>query len=447
MKNKVIRKRNILWYALPCITVWVLYLLAFFPGIMTYDSTNQWQQIVDLKFSNWHPAIHTWLLWAVTRVWYSPAAMGLTQILILAFTFGYGMFSLERTGSNKFLLFTVTVLFALNVVNGILVITLWKDVLFSTSLLLFTFVLMNIVISKGAWLNKRWNLFIFAVASLGVLLLRHNGILSVIPTLLLLLYFYRDKLKQLILIFGIIISTYFLITGPIYSYMRVEPAFEGEAFSVPLNVLGTIVTYHGELTNEQKSKINQIMSLDEWSKVYNPFFADPIKGRVNYDAFVKDKVGFFTLLLDVCVQNPRLAIKGFGNLTSLVWKITEAEGAYTATPPTEIQKNSLNLKNKVISPSLHAFLKQTYINTQSDNLRWLFWRPALPLYLICLFCLLSVIKNGKNSILIGLPVIFNNVSVLIALPAQDFRYLYANTLIVLPVIVFSFIHYNCKQID
>jgi hypothetical protein len=67
-----------------CCGTWALYLLAFWPGIMTEDSIDQWTQAQRGVFRDEHPAVHTLLIWLITRLWNSPAAVALLQIVLVA---------------------------------------------------------------------------------------------------------------------------------------------------------------------------------------------------------------------------------------------------------------------------------------------------------------------------------------------------------------------------
>ncbi len=90
------------WYwlrfALPCAAVWSLYLLAFWPGIMSQDSVDQWHQLLQGRYEDAHPAFHTLTVWLITRVWLSPAAVALVQIVILSAAIGFGLAMLRSYG-------------------------------------------------------------------------------------------------------------------------------------------------------------------------------------------------------------------------------------------------------------------------------------------------------------------------------------------------------------
>lgn len=62
-------------YVLPCIGIWMFYLLAFYPGLMSPDSFAQWSEASSLKLYDNHPAFHTTFIWLITKIWYSPAAV------------------------------------------------------------------------------------------------------------------------------------------------------------------------------------------------------------------------------------------------------------------------------------------------------------------------------------------------------------------------------------
>ena len=54
-------------YTLPMVAVWGIYLLTFFPGMMSPDSNVQWGQILSGQFNDAHPVFHTLSMWLVTQ--------------------------------------------------------------------------------------------------------------------------------------------------------------------------------------------------------------------------------------------------------------------------------------------------------------------------------------------------------------------------------------------
>ncbi len=165
---KPVSRWKILLYAIPAILIWSVYLIGFFPGNMSPDSISHWRQLNTHEFSNWHPVMYTWYMMLLALIWKSPAMIAISQIVILAFIIGYGLFSLERNGVSSKWLWLITIVFAISPINGIFSIILWKDILYSAFLLLFTILMFNVVASKGRWLVSNWHLFLLALTVLGV---------------------------------------------------------------------------------------------------------------------------------------------------------------------------------------------------------------------------------------------------------------------------------------
>ena len=41
-------------------------------------------------YDDWHPVFHTWTNWLITRIWLSPAAIAIAQIVTLSAVLGMG---------------------------------------------------------------------------------------------------------------------------------------------------------------------------------------------------------------------------------------------------------------------------------------------------------------------------------------------------------------------
>jgi hypothetical protein len=99
-------------YGWPCAAVWVVYLLAFWPGILTEDSIEQWTDMT----------------------------LGVVLAQIAALSGAYALVAAECTARNapRSLLAATTLVVAALPANGFLAVTLWKDVPYSIALLWIT---------------------------------------------------------------------------------------------------------------------------------------------------------------------------------------------------------------------------------------------------------------------------------------------------------------------
>jgi hypothetical protein len=431
--DKRVSKVRIILYALPSFIIFSLYLLGFFPGVMTFDSLFQWSQIHSNQYSDWHPVTHTWFLKLITEVWDYPAAIGIVQILTMSFVFGYGMYSFEKQGIKRWTIYLVTIAFAIMPLNGIYSVTIWKDILFSTSIMFMTILLFNIVITNGEWLHKLSSLFLFFFASAGIVFFRHNGFIAFVVTMVVFFFIYRLKLTRMYVVALIIIALHFIITGPIYKHFNVIPSDPNEAYSVPIQQIGRIIAYDGKLTKQQLNYYNQVLPIEEWKSKYDPYFADTLKGNPKYNRpfLYAHKAEFFKYWLELCQQNPKLAISAYTDFSSLIWRIYTPKGyfyMFSSEPPTPFIFQEYNIKQMYGNQQV----KRVLSGVLSRSSGWFkpLYRPAAYLFLTVLLLFVIVLKGNWKITLISFPVLLNMGTIAAALPTQDVRYLYANFLVI-----------------
>jgi hypothetical protein len=438
--------RGVLFYSLPSIVTSIVFLIAFYPGIMTNDSFNQWMQAHSGKLYNWHPVPHTLFIFLVTSFWDSPAAIALSQAVIASIVIGYMFFSFEKLGIRRKYLIILSILYGINPVNAVMQVSIWKDVLYNSSLILLTVYLANILWAKGNWITNRGNNFAFIFTSSVLVLFRHNGIIAFTGTLLLAFILLKEYRNSFILIFLTVAAVYVVVKGPVYNYLKVMPGTPNEAFAIPTQQIAAVVKNKGNITEQQKKRINKIMPLQVMAENYHPYSVDLLKfhKQFNRKEIEKDKAGFLRLWFQLCLQNPEIAKKAFLNQTSLVWQVKQPGGrGYTYTVNRKVVKNHYKIRNVVLSPGITSLGNKLLDFTERKDNKWLFWRPALPLYAILIFSLAALLRTNRTTLLLLTPILLNVLSILIAIPAQDYRYLHANNAVA--VIVFLFFLLSMKN--
>lgn len=413
------------------LTVFVMYLFAYFPGIMTPDSIFQWEQIVSLKFDDWHPVTHTLFELLLTKIWFSPASIALTQMIALALVFSYGVRTLLRLGVNKIIILIIVLLFSLYPANGFMTVTLWKDILYSTMLMWMTIILINIIATKGQWIKNWYNAAAFLINSLGVIFFRHNGILTFLAVIALLLLtykkYYRSWLFALVLVLGI----NFIVTGPVYKILKVREGSATEAMGVPMQQIAAVVKHNGVISDSQRDFISKILPLEVWADSYHPYITNPLKFHEKFDSnfLLSHKTEFIMNWAAIVKQNPEISLLAYKKITSMIWRVHPYDDSFTFTVVPGIYENKLGLKEDIKSVRLRALGDRILNYTTGKEPLIYFWRPALWLYaaLICIG-IIAVRTNWRSLILAG-PILSNATAFMIAIPSQDYRYLYANVLI------------------
>ena len=218
----VSRRFRWLVFALPMIVVWVIYLLAFWPGMMSADSLAQWGQVLSGSFNDHHPAFHTFTIWLLTRLSQTPAIVALAQIIALALVVGAILAFIELLGVASVWVWAACLVFAISPVNGTMVITLWKDVPYSTAMLGFTYLILRLAQSKGNWIASVRSWIVLGITAALAALFRHNGLEVIFATFPLLILGFRRLWKPLAAAFALSMLLYYAITGPLYQLVHVE---------------------------------------------------------------------------------------------------------------------------------------------------------------------------------------------------------------------------------
>ncbi len=220
---------NLALYCIPFLVVSFFFLVAFYPAAMTPDSLAQWEQAKTREFTNWHPVVYTWVIMALTFIWDSPAIIAVFQIGLLSLASGFLGYTLERFLFPKKFIWLGLVLLALSPVNAIYSITIWKDVVYSAFMLLFSIIIFILVKTSGQETRKLSFLVMFVLVSLGLVFFRHNGFPVFVVTMIMTIIMYKAYWKRLITVTLLIIAVHQLVTGPLYTKMDVVPSDPQEA--------------------------------------------------------------------------------------------------------------------------------------------------------------------------------------------------------------------------
>ena len=321
-KDKIL-KREFIIYAIFILVVLAFAIIAYYPGFIESDTLNQYAQVQNNSYGNWHPVMHTLFLFRLpTLIYNNYISCTIFQCLIIFGILLYFCYFLRK----NFLTFKYTLLILLLLILNPLFmhysILLLKDVLFSWSVFLTTLLVINIVITNGKWIKKWPNKLFFILSSLGILFFRHNGIISFILVYLSLIIFYSNSRKFFtISLLGILIGNY-IITNPVYEAFNINNATGGKTEMIG-TLMGQVSYYNhvGILSEQDQELLKKFTTLEEWDKYYHPSNFNVFKWNVSSYSWVANKNfnEIIKLWLRKSVNNPAIFIKSFLNMSSPVW--------------------------------------------------------------------------------------------------------------------------------
>lgn len=489
-----IRRIWALVYAIIPFAVWFCYFMVYYPGKMTYDSFWQWAQAHQITpYNNWHPILHTWIIQVVTHLWNSPAAFALLQMIVLSCVISYAMMTLRRLGMPLGMVLFIDLVYAIDPVNGFYVITLWKDILFATMVLLFTVLLAQVYQSQGAWLKKTPNIIFFGVVAFLVMNLRDNGPEVGIAALVLGIALLRGVRIRMTIVSAIVIVLYFVFTGPVFQAAHVIKNPLNQALAIPTQQVAATYADHGHFTPELKSYFDSILPASHWVKDYTPYTVNPIKQDHAYNQKVIE-ASFSTYLKNwagLLARNPVTFVEAYLNQVATIWQFHSVPGVrpYFDTS-LQLQQYPIGLRmmaptsaysdplNQVIQVSYQAYVKsmhehfpgvavasyQTYEARALRDIHPLTTRPllsshavqhlfedflggtghvwanyfakgAIPLFLLVVSLIGALRRFGGRALSVYTPPLFVIVTIAMGMPATDFRYCFSFVLSV-PFLLF-----------
>ena len=422
-------KWDIFVYALPMMAVWSIYLLAYWPGGMSPDSVEQWKELLAFKFIDWHPVFHTLTYWLITRLWLSPAAVVMTQIVILSLVLGWGLLVLRQFGSPRWLTWLTVILLAALPSVGFMVIVLWKDVFYSTAVTALTIMILELVLTRGQWIEER-----FAWISLGAIvaliaLYRQNGIVPAFGTMTVLLFAYRDRWKLLARAFVLALLLWAGIRGPFYTAIGVNRDVDSGLGIALSHLIARYTNTAVPFSTEERALLTRIRGAEVWP--YNCYMENALFYDGNYDyVAAKENINSLVLLSAKLIhRDPQIFLQHLACNGSFAYQITQPPNSEYETVFTNIFTNDFGLKTESKLPGVKSFLS-AWDGQTPGPLNWLIWRVPFWNYLLFGALLVySLRTHNWKSWLIMVPIVLNILPLIPLTISQAYRFVFSSTLV------------------
>lgn len=440
---KKIKKFDVLIFLIPFF-VYLLTLLIYYPGILSFDSYNQLEQIKTGIYTTGHPIFHTFIELICMKIYNSPVSIAILQIFIFSLIWTI-ICKYNRKNDNfslKIFEVIMTLFVSLNPINSIMSITLWKDVLYSYALLLLTF-LVEILIDKKFKLNTKnilWFSFVLALLPN----LRYNGlsvVLGMIVTLFIILIITDFKSFNFIKLVIFTFIFYMVLGVPskvLVNYDAVSNSVGSGTLDGKVTQMAGVYLQKGIFSEDEKAFLNKYFDIKELEEKANPYFMDPIFSiKKDQDYLDHNRMELYKLVIDKSLKNIKPFLDFEVRTTSIIYTITPLKGSIGT-----IINTSLNAENK--DPNINHVYRGTLIYNLSNNLiygintnpviRMFLYMPGTYLWIGIVLTIIMSIKN-KRYLLLILPNLFNVGGLALTMPVQDVRYVYANILVGLFIIL------------
>lgn len=304
---------------------WLIYVIAFYPTIMTIDAYNQLKQFFGLKnyytdtvvtlsenmlITNHHPVLHTWLLGGFVKLGrivfndnFGLFLYSALQIGVLAGALAYTISYLKSQKVKNRFLYILLLIYALVPVFPFYAMTATKDVLY-TAFLIFFVIEIHKLVTQNAKLNRKKAIYLIILSVL-ISLMRNNGIFIVIPVWLVLFFYSKENKKKIGIILASSVCLFLLYMQVLLPFLNITPGSKREVLSIPFQQTARYVkTYENEVTQEEKEAIDKVLDYELIDDLYAPNNADPVKGTYNKYATEEDLKNYFKVWFAQFMKHP-----------------------------------------------------------------------------------------------------------------------------------------------
>ena len=398
--------------------------LGWFPGWLSTDSTDQWDQLMRFDISNQHPAFHTWLMWLVSRIWVNPGMVTLVQIVAMTLVLAVVARRLVELGAQPWAgslwVFGIAALPAV----GISTIALFKDVPFTIAMVWALAELLGYVARP-----ERWPRVVPAVrlgtALALVWLLRHNGFITVVIIGLGLVWRLRRERRALVGFIGALVLLVAAVNLVLYPLIGVERASIQPATVFISDVAASLVHEPENFTDAELEYVASIAPIEVWDRLYDCADSTPLVFSPEFDKgiIVRDPAKFRELVVATYLRDTDTVLGHRWCAASYLVEPWQHGDAYFHRPPFEIPLNDYGIVRHPVSDRAFSFTFAIYKWVEAPGRMWFTWRPALAVWAVVVALALAV--RRKRATGMALPALllaahFTNVA--ITTPAHDFRF-------------------------
>ena len=287
------------------ILAWLPYIISFYPAILSPDPSFQIKQFfgIETKYmeyaeqidssvtiTNHHPVAHTVLLGGSAKlghILFDSTNIGLfiysiIQISILVSALAFSLNYMKKMQTPLYLRLIVLAIYCLVPMFPLYSMSAVKDVIFGALLLIYMIYLYDGIKNRNENIYTWKRIVGIMILLLGIMLVRNNGIYTIILSLpFLLLIDKKNRLKIICIILAPVI-VYKSYTNILLPALKITDGSIREMLSIPFQQTARYVRDHGdEITTEEYEIYDKVLDMDDLAERYNPDLSDPVKGKYN----------------------------------------------------------------------------------------------------------------------------------------------------------------------
>lgn len=428
-----------LWLIIIFVDMFIFY-TAQYPGVFTPDSIDQVRQILTGVYTNHHPFYHTMIIKVFIDIGINlfndinigVALYSIFSIFVLATCFIYIIKTIYTITKNLSLTLIVYICYLVYPVNIKYSFYMGKDVFFGAAVGIFVVTIYKILNNIG---KHKTNLIILFLSSLGMCLLRSNGLFVYVFSFVVFFILFFKKYNSIKLLMVIVIVLSVFLKYPVLKSLNVKQPDTIESLSIPAQQIARVITDEKEITIEQRELLSEVIDIDEIPTYYVSYFSDQIKNLVrekgNQEYLKEHSKEYLNLYIQLGLKYPQKYIEAWVDQTRGYWNSGYAFWRWADG----VSNNDLGVYPTINSQFFDSTLKLYLMEWQGSPIFTLFLSIGFMVWLLVMFVYKSVIYKRKDLFFIIVPPLLVIATLLIATPLYaEFRYAYAVS-VTLPFII------------
>lgn len=449
-----INKHQTLLGLIIIVLFWLPYIIFYYPGASTgdtFDSLSQyfhrgesWSiKTVNLINENvyinkHHPPLFTVVLGLIFEIGkklgsYEIGALIYTilQVCLLLIIFLYMLNYMKKNNVPLWIRILSVLFIATTPTVAAYAITAIKDTPSSIFTLLYVIFLLQIVRNYNDVFQNKMKLIYLLVTMLLVMMLRNNGIVTILLSFPLLFIIYKAKWKKILIVLLVPVILFGLYDKVLLPSLDITNGSVKEMLTIPFMQVARVVTHNKDkIPEEDQEIIEKVLSYDSMKSVYIPNLADSIKDTYKKDCTNEDLKNFFKLWFKYLKKYPTEYIESIMNSTYGYFFPEVGEEYATLAVDSRLGKDTyINIHSKdeykdarYVSQKINQVLSKLPITSLFNHVAFYDWLlifatiyvftkknykyliPLMPLHSVLLVCLASPINGSFRYIM---PIVFS----------------------------------------
>ena len=429
-----------------------LYNFLFNSYIVHVDTYMELLDVYNGTLSNWHPYFHILLIKFANFIFGNVKFFIYLRFVFYSLLVTKVVCYFNTKGLSLKKCYIYSILLTACPVTAVMLLTLVKDIDFSLALVALTFNMYLVIKDYDYFKKNKLNYIYLLVSLVFTAVLRHNGI-YIFFVVFALLFIIELKQKRMAILVTLLVSfgSVYIINSPLYQYLQVSPAPKNFDVITMIHGFNYLIVTNERIDNETYSFLtDKVLSADKFLKSYDKYNMDLLLHYSNDNLRDKtfDKKKLIKSYLKQVLKTPIPLIRDRLYGTDYVWNVSEKDGVMLYKYQIihdEFDSNYADLvdvdvhSNKIVNESL-VFI------SNNELLNLLLFRAGIYVDILIILIEYSIIRRRKEGFAFA-PVVFNILTLMIAMGHQEYRYVWMIPLAVLVCLLGILYSKDDKNID